>query len=321
MNTLTKSILMKKLHTFSYKRNRMQQIKGFYYAARYRSISEAARTMNLTQSTVTLQIQSLERDLNFKLLNRDSKPLSLTKEGEEFYEIACPLMHEFESIVEKFLNSKNQKEQRKIDIAVHHVAISYLMPSIISSFKKSHPQSKITIRNIAPNEAIKRLKEGKIDLAFYPNALSDPEIKRIETVSYDPILIMNKKHPLAKKVIKSLKDLKDFDLIRIDQNLITLPLFEEAVRSHGLSGSVEFENGNWEILKHFVKKNNFVAIVSTVCLDKNDDDLAIKNLAKFFPKMGYSIMHKNGELLKPIVKNFISAINEVDKEYNYSSEK
>jgi LysR family cys regulon transcriptional activator len=306
---------------FLYKKNRMQQIKGFYYAARHRSISEAARTMNLTQSTVTLQIQSLERDLNFKLLNRDSKPLSLTKDGEEFYEMACPLMHEFESIVEKFLNRKNHKEQRKIDIAVHHVAVSYLMPSIISSFKKSYPESKITLRNIAPSEATKRLKEGKIDLAFYPNALSDPEIERIETVSYDPILIMNKKHPLAKKVIKSLKDLKDFDLIRIDQNLITLPLFEEAVKSHGLSGSIEFENGNWEMLKHFVKKNNFVAIVSAICLDKNDDDLVIKNLAKFFPKMSYSIMHKNGELLKPIVKNFIAAINEAAKEYNYSSEK
>jgi len=100
------------IHDFLYKKNRQQQIKGFYYVARYLSISKAAQAMNLTQSTVTLQIQSLERDLGFQLLNRNSKPLSLTKDGEEFYQIACPLMHEFESVVEKFLDRKKEKEQK-----------------------------------------------------------------------------------------------------------------------------------------------------------------------------------------------------------------
>ena len=97
------------LNDFLYKKNRQQQIKGFYYVARYHSISQAARAMNLTQSTVTLQIQSLERDLGFQLLKRDSKPFSLTEEGKEFYQIACPLMHEFESVVERFLNNKKEK--------------------------------------------------------------------------------------------------------------------------------------------------------------------------------------------------------------------
>ncbi len=305
---------------FLYKKNLLQQIRGFYYAVRFRSISEAARAMNLTQSTVTLQIQSLERDLDLKLFKRDSKPLSLTREGEDFYSMACPLMHEFESIVGKFLDKKEQTEQNTIDIAVHHIAISYLMPRIISCLKKSHPEVQIMIRNIAPGDAIKRLKDDQIDLAFYPNLSHEPEIKQIEVCSYDPILIMNKRHPLAKKAIKSLKDLKKFDLIRIDRNLITLPLFEEAVRTHGISGSVEFENGNWEMLKHFVKENNFVAIVSTMCLNKNDEDLVVKNLAKFFPKMSYNVAVKNGQPLKPIVQSLLDAINETARKCKFSVE-
>jgi DNA-binding transcriptional LysR family regulator len=309
---------MKEFHAFIYKNNRLQQIKGFFYAAKFRSISEAAKAMGLTQSTVTLQIQSLERDLGLKLLNRDSKPLSLTKDGESFYEQACPLMHEFESVVGNFLNSKNLKQQKNVDIAVHHIAISYLMPKIISNFKKLNPDSKISIRNLSPSEAIKRLKDGTIDLAFYPNTPSDSEIERIETVSYDPILIMNKKHPLAGKKINSLKDLKKFDLIRIDRGLVTLPLFEEAIKNYHLDGSIEFENGNWEMLKHFVKENNFVAVVSTVCLDKNDRDLVTKNLTHFFPKMGYVVMHRKGEILKPITKSFIATIKETSKKQNYS---
>jgi len=310
---LKKSILQKLMkikvdQNFLYKRNRLQQIKGFYYTARSSSISEAAQVMNLTQSTVTLQIQSLERDLGLQLFKRDTKPFSLTDDGEEFYKIACPLMHDFESVVEKFVNRKDQKEQKEINIAVHHIAISYLMPRIITFFKKSHPESKIIIKNISTSEAIKKLKDGQIDLAFYPNVPKDPEIELTEVVSYDPILIINKKHPLAKKTIKNLKDLQNFDLIRIDRNLITLPLFEEAAKTHGIKGSVEFENGNWEMLKHFVKEGNFAAVISTICLDKNDSDLVAKNLSQFFPKMNYSVMRKNGYIAKPIIKDFTDTI-------------
>jgi len=303
-----------RINDFLYKKNILQQLKGFYYTARHRSVSQAAKAMNLTQSTVTLQIQSLERDLGFQLLKRDSKPLSLTKEGEEFYQIACPLMQEFESVVGKFLNRKKEKEQKKIDIAMHHVAISYLMPFVVAKLKKIHPQAKVMIRNIAPSDAMKRLKEGKIDLAFYPNSPRDAEIKHAEIIAYDPVLIINKRHPLAKKSIGSLSDLAEFDLIRIDQNLITLPLFEEAVRTHKIKGSVEFENGNWEMLKHFVKENNFVAIVSSMCLNKNDADLVVKNLSKFFPKMSYSISVKSGEISKPIVKDLFDAMSATARE-------
>ena len=303
--------IMKSSHLFNYKRNRIQQIKGFYHAAKLNSISEAARSMNLTQSTVTLQIQSLERDLGIKLFERASKPLSLTADGEEFYKTACPLIQEFESVIENFLDKKNKKEQNSIDIAVHHVAISYLMPEIIATFKIKYPKSKIIIRNISQNEAISRLKSGDIDLALYPNVHQDPEIDYIDTISYDPILIMNKHHPLSNQEITSLKDLKNFDLIRIDQNLITLPLFEEAVKSYGLKGSIEFENGNWEALKHFVKRDNFIAVISTICLDKNDNILIAKNLSHLFPQMDYSLIHKKGSFQKEIVKSFSSTVNKV----------
>lgn len=296
----------------------MQQIKGFYYAARFRSISQAAKMMNLTQSTVTLQIQSLERDLNLKLFNRDSKPLSLTEAGTDFYKIACPLMQEFESVVENFLDIRNLNKEKTINIAVHHIAISYLMPKIVALFKKSNPEAKIVIKNIALGEAIKRIKDNQLDLAFYPSSQNDPEIKYLDTISYDPILIMRKNHPLADKEFNSLSDLKNFDLIRIDRNLITLPLFEEIIKKYNLKGSVEFENGNWEMLKHFVKENDFLALVSTICLDNNDKDLVMKNLSKFFPKMNYSIMHKNGVILKETAQEFIKAIDNFARSSNFS---
>ncbi|OFW79895.1 MAG: hypothetical protein A2887_04110 [Alphaproteobacteria bacterium RIFCSPLOWO2_01_FULL_40_26] len=305
-----KKPMSSKIHSFLYKKNRQQQIRGFYHAARLQSISKAAQIMNLTQSTVTLQVQSLEKDLGYSLLKRDSKPLILTTEGEMFYQLACPLMQQFESVVEKFLSYKKHREQKIINIAAHHISISYLMPQIIADFKKSHPKITIIIRNIAQDEAIKRLKDETIDLAFYPWMKREVGIREIKTISYDPVLIIRKNHPLKTETIKNLRDLKKFDLIRIDKKLITLNLFEEAIKSYNVKSSVEFENGSWEMLKAFVKKNDFAAVVSQICIDKNDKDFAVKNLSQFFPQMSYRILLKDGKLLQPAVQKFVDVIYE-----------
>ena len=68
---------------FYYKHNRLQQLKGFYYTVQAgSSISKAAAKMGLTQSTVSLQIQSLERDLNVKLFERTGKRMKITESGK-----------------------------------------------------------------------------------------------------------------------------------------------------------------------------------------------------------------------------------------------
>jgi len=69
------------------------------------------------------------------------------------------------------------------------------------------------------------------------------------------------------------------------------------------------------MLKHFVKENNFVAVVSTICLDEKDGDLIAKNLANFFPKMSYNIITKKGQLVRPVLQNVISAIQEIATYY------
>lgn len=287
-----------------YKKNVLQQIKGFYYVVRLGNISKASEYLNLTQSTVTLQIQSLERDLGTKLFERNSKPLKLTKDGEEFYKLACPLIQEFESVIHKFLENKITNKNKEIRIAAHHIAITYLMPQIICEFKKLYNNIKIIIKNISPQEALEQIKSDKIDLALFPNLAKIPEIEYLEANSYDPILIMNKNHKLAGKYLNSLKELKDSDLIRIDKSLITLPLFENIVEEFDLKGTIELENGNWEILKKFVKANDLIAVISELAIDKNDDFIS-KNLSKFFPKMTYSIAYKRGKILSPEEKMLV----------------
>jgi len=62
-----------------YKHNRLQQLRGFYYAAQNGSISRAAEKMYLSQPSVSLQIQALEREFDAKLFDRNGPKIERTQ--------------------------------------------------------------------------------------------------------------------------------------------------------------------------------------------------------------------------------------------------
>ena len=64
-----------------YKQNRLKQLRAFCYAAQAGSISKAAETLYLSQPSVSLQIQALERELNTTLFERRGPNIRLTPEG------------------------------------------------------------------------------------------------------------------------------------------------------------------------------------------------------------------------------------------------
>jgi len=83
-----------------YKHNRLQQLRGFCYAAQTGSISKAAERMYLSQPSVSLQIQALERELSVVLFERRGPKIKLTPEGQVLYELALPLVEGLETLPE-----------------------------------------------------------------------------------------------------------------------------------------------------------------------------------------------------------------------------
>lgn len=291
---------------FYYKKNRLQQLRGFYYAAQIGNVSKAAEQMSLTQSTVSLQIQSLERDLKVQLFDRSKKKFSLTPDGETLYKIAVPLIQGIDGLYEHFHDARDEQEQSTVDIAAHHIAISYLLPEYLKTFTKTHPKVEITIRNISRQEALERLKNNEIDIMLYPTADIPDECNFKPSFSYQPTLIMHKDNPLAQQENISLEDIAKHNLIRIDQKLITLPLFEEAYKTYNWGSNIKLEAGHWEMLKHFIKHNLGIAMVSTMCLVESETDIVSYPMTQYFPEMTYGIMTKKGTIMTEAVTQFIA---------------
>jgi len=296
---------------FYYKKNRLQQIKGFCYTVQTGNMAKAANKMGLTPSTITLQIQSLERDLKIQLFERDLKQIKLTPEGQMFYAHAIFYVQGIDNLFENFTKlSRDKKTEVTISIG-GNVSICYLLPRYIKKFEALHPEVKFQIRNLVKHDAIDRLMKDQIDVLFYSmtEKLLPSELNFFPVVTYPPILLTNKSHPLAKKKKVTLDDIKQYKLLRLDPQFITVSNFDELAICHGLETKIEFEMANYEILKKFIKADVGIALVSSICLeDEGDKDFVQKDMSNYFPSLTYGLMVKKGKIIHPLLQEFMNML-------------
>ena len=67
---------------YYYKGNRQKQLRAFVYTVKLGTLTRAAEALYLSQPTVSLQLQALERELGAHLLERSRRRINLTDAGD-----------------------------------------------------------------------------------------------------------------------------------------------------------------------------------------------------------------------------------------------
>lgn len=293
---------------FRYKQNRLQQLRGFCYTARNGSISKAAELMYLSQPSVTLQIQALEREFGVTLFERRGPRITLTPDGEKLYELAMPLVEGMDTLEENFMALRESVEHGAIDIAAGASTILYFLPHYVDEFLRHYPKIELRLHNVTGREGFSLLKEGGVDFAVGPILDTPPDIVFHPIRSYDPILIAPLGHPLAREREVTLEKISQYPLILPPRDLSTWRIIEMVFTQHNLNYHVKLEVGGWEEIKKFVELGVGVSIVMSICLT-GQEKLERIPVSEFFPKRTYGIVLRKGKLLSPQARRFIKLID------------
>ena len=103
-----------------------KQLEAFVAVVENKSFSEAARQLNLTQPTISAHINSLEQELNSRLLIRTTKKLTITQRGLQLYDCASNMLNMRSNIIEEFTG----QNKKIIDLAVSTIPSSNLLPEM-----------------------------------------------------------------------------------------------------------------------------------------------------------------------------------------------
>ncbi|MGA7983341.1 MAG: LysR family transcriptional regulator [Chromatiaceae bacterium] len=291
-----------------YKQNRLKQLRAFCHAARTGSVSAAAEQIFLSQPTVTLQIQALEREFDTLLFERRGPKIKLTPEGELLYRLAQPLVEGMDKLHETFATQCGRVDEGTLDIAAGESTILYILPEPIRRFASQYPKIEIKLHNVTGRDGLAMLRGDAVDLAVGSMLEVPDDITYRPVVTYHPKLITPTGHPLAGRQEVTLEDIAPYGLILPPRHLSTWRMVDLVFRQHGVGYKIALEAGGWEVIKKYVELGLGISIVTDVCLT-GGDRLACIALDRYFPKRGYGIVLRRGKFLSPQAKRFVDVLN------------
>ncbi|ORU92909.1 MAG: LysR family transcriptional regulator [Cycloclasticus sp. symbiont of Bathymodiolus heckerae] len=290
------------------KANRHKQLRSFCMAAKMGGFSKAADLLQLSQPSVSLQIQGLEKELKAELFTRNGPKITLTDAGKKLLELAQPLVEQMDSLPTRFTALHKPEETTEINIAAGEASILYLLPTIIETFKQRYPNVHIRLHNVSGNSGIEAIRDGKVDFAVGPMLEVPADILYKKIYRFVPVLIMPFGHPLAAVEDISLKDIVQYDLILPPKHRNTWRIVDDVLQKHQLSYKTSLEAWSWEIIKKYVELGLGLSIITSVSLTGNEKLIA-RPLSKYFPDYYYGVTMKRKGTLSLPAKNFIELID------------
>ncbi|MBI1318495.1 MAG: LysR family transcriptional regulator [Candidatus Hydrogenedens sp.] len=290
---------------FRYKQNRVQQLRGFCYAAADGSISKAAERMYLSQPSVSMQIQALERELDVTLFERRGPRIHLTPDGELLFEMAMPLVEQLDALPDEFAQRRGNIDQGRIDLAAGWSTILYVMPQFVERFRSENPNIELKLHNVTGAEGLAQLRAGHVDFAVGPLLEIPEDIDFHPIVSYEPLLITAPGHPLSKKENLSLKQISKYPFILPPRHLSTWSTVDSVFKKQGLPYEVAMEVGGWEVIKKYVELGLGISVVMSICIT-GGENLAVIPANQWFPNRTYGVVLRKGKILTPQAKRFIT---------------
>lgn len=290
-----------------YKRNRLQQLRGFCYAAHSGSVSRAAEMTFLSQPSVSLQIQALEREFSTTLFERRGPKIALTPDGQALYDLARPLVDAMDSLRDTFVASRKGLETGRVTIAAGESTILYILPTFVREFSRLHPGIDIKLQNVTGRDGMKLLRSDEVDFVVGSLIEVPEDIEYLPTFTFDPMLITPPDHPLAKKRSVTLAEVAEYPLILPPRHLTTWRVVEFVFQKHGLNYRVRLEAGGWEVIKKYVEMGLGISIVTSICLS-GEENLGMVSLSRYFPKRTYGLVIRKGKFLSMPATRFLELI-------------
>lgn len=194
----------------------LKQLEIFTALADSLNFTKTAERLFLSQTTVTLQIKSLEEELGVKLFDRTSRSVRLTYPGEVFLEGAKGILENTEKTIRKTrLIAKGYTGQLRIGFADDMNASG--LAGLLKSFSKNQPQVLLNIHSEYPANLLSGLLADEYDIIFTPSfrRIDNEKLSKHVMGTYRIMAAFPGDHPFADRTELKYSDFADENIIVI----------------------------------------------------------------------------------------------------------
>lgn len=284
--------------------------KIFYTVAKYSNITKAAEALFISQPAVTMSIKKLEDLLETTLFVRNKRGVNLTTEGKVLYEHVASAMENIK-IGENRLSSLKTLETGSIRIGIGTTLTKHFLLKYLEIFHKKYPKVSIHIDTSKTSDTLKKLDEGKIDIAIVTNDLDkfkEFNVNYSKDVQYS--FVCNKTYSqLINKVI-SLEELNTYPLLLQHPNSNSRRILDEFASKNSVKLCSDMELSSYALVIEFAKIGLGIGFTAEEFIQKEleNKELFKINIKPTFPKQKLLVLTKKDYLPSFSTQKFIDII-------------
>lgn len=206
----------------------LYELECFVAVAENLSFSKAARRLNLSQPALSRQIQALESKLSGRLLERNTRRVSLTQAGKLCVEEAKKVLTQLDQATES-IRRVGAGEPMRLRLAFVGALLDDGLARLLQMFRASRPDCQIQLMDMAPAEQLVALERGEIDGAFIGAAPARVS-RHIKTVIWKQErlqVVLPEQHALVRKLMLKLAQLENESWVMVSAR--AAPGFREHV--------------------------------------------------------------------------------------------
>ena len=293
----------------------LHQLKIVAAVARHRSITNAARELNISQPSVFQQVKSLEQSCGVKLYVKSGKGIELTPEGKKFEAEVSEILQRIERLEEKYRSARSATREI-LSIGGSHAPSVSILPSLLGTFKKRHPDLQVNLQTRSSRAIELLVLNGKIDVAVITHPSSDVVGYQREPFRNEKVVIFaSTGHRLARKRRWSLLDIARQPLIIHKATsgrtgAATLDLLQH-IEGLGVAPNVMMECNSAEAVKSAVMERMGVGVLMTAHLSQEvrRGVLKIVNVKDLATLANQSLLiYRQEEKLSPKAHEFLEML-------------
>ena len=296
----------------------LKQLEAFVQVAEGGSFSKAAKELFLTQPTISAHIAALEKELNARLFVRNTKEVSLSKDGRELYKYAKQIIDLQKKIEERF-ETKVAESKHCITIAASTIPAQYLLPKVLKRFNERYPDEQIKIQESDSSKVVTQIIDHMVDVGFTGTVLEKKHCRYLPFYK-DQLAVITPNTEKYRRLREEDKGKIDWileeHLIMREEGSGTRKEAEEQLKAAGIPAEkldVIASIGNQETIKKSVRQGMGITILSRLAAADEEE----AGLLLTFPIPGADagrdinlVYNKNYQLSRS-AERFIRVVKEV----------
>lgn len=271
------------------------------------NLTEVANTLHTSQSGVSKHIKDLEDELGVELyVRRGKRMLGLTEPGREMLKLVERMLLDASSI-KNLADQYSQQDTGQLTVAATHTQARYILPKVITLFKKQYPKVHLRLHQGSPNEIVQLLLDGEADIGLATESLGEIEdLVAFPIYTWRHAAVVPKSHPLTTMGKITLESIAEYPIITYHEGFTGRARVEKVFQDAGLSPDIVMSALDADVIKSYVELDLGIGIIASVAFSpERDTALQLLESSHLFLENQTKLAVRKGHLLRRYAYRFI----------------